>query len=82
MRDSGLDGEFYTCRRRPFEERLPWEHIFLGVKKEYLWREWQRALDLDRTLDTLPEAHGSEPDVALGERELVGAGSVEALRWG
>jgi radical SAM superfamily enzyme YgiQ (UPF0313 family) len=81
LRDSGLDGEFYTCRERPFEERLPWEHIFLGVKKEYLWREWQRALDLNRTLD-LPEADGSEPDGAVGERELVGAGSVEALRWG
>ena len=37
-----------ACRRRPFEEILPWEHIHLGVKKEYLWREWQRALELDR----------------------------------
>jgi radical SAM superfamily enzyme YgiQ (UPF0313 family) len=81
VRDAGIDGEFYTCRERPFEERLPWEHIFLGVKKEYLWREWQRALDLDRTLD-LPEAHPPAPVEAEGERELVGAGSVEALRWG
>jgi radical SAM superfamily enzyme YgiQ (UPF0313 family) len=47
FQEAGLDGEFYACRPRPYEELLPWEHIFLGVKKDYLWREWQRALDLD-----------------------------------
>ena len=88
LRDAGIDGEFYACRERPFEERLPWEHIFLGVKKEYLWREWQRALDLDRTLDA-PDTIGTsgypreaEGGAAEEESELVRAGSVEALRWG
>jgi radical SAM superfamily enzyme YgiQ (UPF0313 family) len=79
LRDSGLDGEFYTCRERPFEERLPWEHIFLGVKKDYLWREWQRALELDRTLDETTEEFGTAPEQG---GDLVGAGSVETLRWG
>src|SRR5947209_11902809 len=85
LRDAGIDGEFYACRERPFEERLPWEHIFLGVKKEYLWREWQRALDLDRTLDA-PDTIGTsgypreaEGGAAEEESELVRAGSVEAL---
>ena len=78
-RVAAIDGEFYTCRPRPFEERLPWEHIFLGVKKDYLWREWQRALELDRTLDGREAA--AEP--ASGEeRELAAAGAVESLRWG
>ena len=81
LRDSGLDGEFYTCRERPFEERLPWEHIFLGVKKEYLWREWQRALDLDRSGD-LPEGSDAAPKEPEAARELVGTGPVETLRWG
>jgi len=48
FRDTGIDGEWYACRRRSYDEVLPWEHIHLGVKKEYLWREWQRALDMDR----------------------------------
>lgn len=79
LRDANLDGEFYTCRQRPFEERLPWEHLFLGVKKEYLWREWQRALELDRTLD----APGAEPSASAPvEPEPAGASPVETLRWG
>jgi radical SAM superfamily enzyme YgiQ (UPF0313 family) len=80
LRDSGLDGEFYTCRPRPFEERLPWEHIFLGVKKDYLWREWQRALDLNRSLDEAAVDSGPATEDEAGE--LVGARSVETLRWG
>jgi radical SAM superfamily enzyme YgiQ (UPF0313 family) len=47
FRDAGIEGEDYACRPRAYEELLPWEHIFLGVKKDYLWREWQRALELD-----------------------------------
>jgi radical SAM superfamily enzyme YgiQ (UPF0313 family) len=47
FREAGIDGESYACRPRPYEETLPWEHLFLGVKKDYLWREWQRALELD-----------------------------------
>src|SRR3989442_67270 len=81
LRDARIDGEFYARRERPLEKRLPWEHIFLGVKKEYLWREWQRALDLDRTLDA-PDTIGTSPEAAEEQRELVRAGSVEALRWG
>jgi radical SAM family uncharacterized protein len=73
FRDAGIDGEWYACRPRPFEEILPWEHIHLGVKKEYLWREWQRALELDRETREQPDwhygAHGADP-----------AGGVEAQR--
>ena len=63
-----INGEEYSCRPRPYEETLPWEHIFLGVKKDYLWREWQRALELDaQTRDgSLPqEAPVVDPQRAL-----------------
>jgi radical SAM superfamily enzyme YgiQ (UPF0313 family) len=64
FRDTGIDGEWYACRPRPFEEILPWEQINLGVKKDYLWREWQRALELDRQTRDQPGwrfgAHGAE----------------------
>jgi radical SAM superfamily enzyme YgiQ (UPF0313 family) len=72
LRDAGIDGEFYACRPRPFDEILPWEHIFLGVKKEYLWREWQRALDLDR-------APAAEVPAALPAGEVTQ--SLETVRW-
>jgi hypothetical protein len=64
FRDTGIDPEWYVCRPRAFKEILPWEHINLGVKKEYLWREWQRALELDRETRDQPNwrygAHGAE----------------------
>ncbi len=76
FRDTGIDGEWYTCRPRPFEELLPWEHIHLGVKKDYLWREWQRALELDRETRDHPNwrfgTHGAAPmaGAAAGETAL------------
>jgi radical SAM superfamily enzyme YgiQ (UPF0313 family) len=41
------DGElaFHTSRRRALEERLPWDHFDVGVKKAGLVREWERALN-------------------------------------
>jgi radical SAM superfamily enzyme YgiQ (UPF0313 family) len=65
FRDAGIDPEWYACRPRTYEEVLPWEHIHLGVKKDYLWREWQRALELDRETRHQPGwrygAHGAAP---------------------
>jgi hypothetical protein len=50
------------------------------VKKDYLWREWQRALELDRTLDAARS--GPQVEAAEGEeRELVGARSLATARW-
>jgi hypothetical protein len=39
------DGEltFHTSRQRLLEERLPWDHFDVGVKKGGLVREWERA---------------------------------------
>ncbi|MFN3651856.1 MAG: radical SAM protein [Armatimonadota bacterium] len=74
FRDAGIDGEWYACRPRPFEEILPWEHIHLGVKKEYLWREWQRAIELDRETRDVENwrygAHGAEPSPAEAGKQL------------
>ena len=41
--DSGLSIEFYNCRERSEEELLPWDFIDVGVKKEFLLREYKRA---------------------------------------
>jgi len=75
FRDTGIDGEWYACRPRPFEEILPWEHITLGVKKEYLWREWRRALELDEQTREQPDwrygADGATPGAtAEGQAQL------------
>ena len=38
-----IDPDFYTMRERQKDELLPWDFIDTGVKKEFLWREWERA---------------------------------------
>ncbi|MGH7276142.1 MAG: radical SAM protein [Candidatus Rokuibacteriota bacterium] len=43
LREWDGDCEFYTTRRRSPEERLPWDHFDVGVKKPGLIREWERA---------------------------------------
>jgi radical SAM family uncharacterized protein len=41
----GMDTDFYVYRRRAFEEVLPWDFIDIGVRKEYLKNEYERALE-------------------------------------
>lgn len=32
-----------------FDEALPWDHLFMGFDKHYLWQEWQKALKKEAT---------------------------------
>ncbi len=43
MERCGLDTSFYTTRERSEDERMPWDHIFMGVRREFLLRERERA---------------------------------------
>jgi radical SAM family uncharacterized protein len=43
-RSTAIDTDFYVYRRREFNEQLPWDFIDIGVRKEYLMNEYQRAL--------------------------------------
>lgn len=43
MEQCGLDMDFYTSRRRSYDEVMPWEHINYGVDREFLVRENQKA---------------------------------------
>jgi radical SAM family uncharacterized protein len=42
---AGIDTDFYVYRRRSFDEVLPWDYIDIGVRKEYLRNEFERALE-------------------------------------
>lgn len=41
--------DFYTTRERSLEEIFPWDFIDTGVSKEFLKREWQKALNGEGT---------------------------------
>jgi radical SAM family uncharacterized protein len=50
LREWDGDLEFHTRRPRSVDERLPWDHFDVGVKKAGLVREWERA----QAADTAP----------------------------
>jgi len=67
----GLSFDFYANRKREFDEILPWDHIDVGVSKEYLIEEAKNAL-LEKTTP-----HCRESCTACGARDLcVGADGV------
>lgn len=39
----GIDPKFYNERKREYDEVLPWDHIDIGVTKEFFIRESQKA---------------------------------------
>ena len=47
LREWDGDEAFYTTRHRALDERLPWDHFDVGVKKAGLLREWERAIAED-----------------------------------
>jgi radical SAM family uncharacterized protein len=40
----GVDPFFYAHRARHKDEVLPWDHLDLGIHKQYLWHEYERAM--------------------------------------
>lgn len=49
FRDLGLDPAFYANRVIALDEVTPWSHMDYGVSKEYLVREYQKALAAQTT---------------------------------
>ncbi len=39
----GLSLEFYTAREREKDELLPWDFIDVGVRRDFLWQEYERS---------------------------------------
>ena len=51
FRNTGIDPDFYTTRRREVTEVLPWDHIDPLVKRSYLESELSRAVSGETTPD-------------------------------
>lgn len=41
--DCGIDPDFYALRKREFDEVLPWDHINIGVSKNFMINENKKA---------------------------------------
>jgi hypothetical protein len=47
-----VDLDWYTTRERSHSEVLPWDHLDAGLDREWLWEDWQDAVDPDAGPDT------------------------------
>jgi radical SAM family uncharacterized protein len=47
-----VDLDWYTTRERGHSEVLPWDHLDAGLDREWLWEDWQDAVDPDAGPDT------------------------------
>ncbi|MGI9064463.1 MAG: TIGR03960 family B12-binding radical SAM protein [Pseudonocardiaceae bacterium] len=41
----GVSLEWFTTRERQLDEVFPWDHLDSGLDKEWLWADWQDALE-------------------------------------
>ena len=54
LRESPVNPDFFTLRPRSPDELFPWDFIDHGLKKDYLWEEYQRALEARETQPCRP----------------------------
>jgi hypothetical protein len=45
LADQGVDLGWYTTRERDYGETLPWDHLDSGLDRDWLWQDWQDALE-------------------------------------
>jgi len=51
--EHGIDSRFYNERERLEDEILPWDFIDVGVKKQFLYHEYQQALKEETTINCM-----------------------------
>ncbi|MGH8775784.1 MAG: TIGR03960 family B12-binding radical SAM protein [Jiangellaceae bacterium] len=45
LADEPVDLGWYTTREREYAEVLPWDHLESGLDRDWLWEDWQDAVD-------------------------------------
>jgi radical SAM family uncharacterized protein len=46
-----VDLPWYTTREREYAEVLPWDHLDSGLDRDWLWEDWQDALEEDGAIE-------------------------------
>ena len=67
---TGVDLDWYTTREREYDEVLPWDHLDSGLDKDWLWEDWEDALESP----TRDRGRGLPLDPLLRLRRLPGDG--------
>jgi radical SAM family uncharacterized protein len=48
---TGVDLDWFTIRERDYGEVLPWDHLDSGLDKDWLWADWEDAIDPDSSVE-------------------------------
>lgn len=56
--ECGIDSSFYNIRERDYSEVLPWDHIDVGVTKQFLMKENERAKRAETTANCREKCAG------------------------
>jgi radical SAM family uncharacterized protein len=46
-----VDLDWYTTREREYAEVLPWDHLDAGLDRDWLWEDWQDALEPEGAIE-------------------------------
>lgn len=58
FKENNIEISFYTTRERSLDEVFPWDIIDIGVTKEYLKKEWLKALKEETTENCMIKCNG------------------------
>ncbi|MFL0195778.1 TIGR03960 family B12-binding radical SAM protein [Clostridium sp. WILCCON 0269] len=73
FKECGIDGDFYVYRDRNYDEVLPWDFIDVGVRKEFLIEENEKAKKAVVTPDCRLGCKNCGVNVNLGGKCFEGA---------
>jgi radical SAM family uncharacterized protein len=45
LADDNVNLDWYTTRERGYAEVLPWDHLDAGLDRDWLWQDWEAAID-------------------------------------
>jgi radical SAM family uncharacterized protein/radical SAM-linked protein len=81
METTGIDASAYAQRTYKYSDILPWDTIDTGVSKEFLWKEFQKALSAEFTSDCRKACHNCgldclEKNKRVGGNEDIKVGSI------
>ncbi len=51
LAETPVDLDWYTIREREYSEVLPWDHLDSGLDRDWLWEDWQDAIDPDSEVE-------------------------------
>jgi radical SAM family uncharacterized protein/radical SAM-linked protein len=75
LKESNIDLNFYVYRNRKYDEVFPWDHLFFGVSKEHLYKDYMKGIneiaDVDVTIKSFDKTQCSLPDIYIESKPSV-----------